>query len=68
MNKINRTQILKLYKELLRYSEELKFTDKEYFRKRIKKEFQQNRDLVDENQISLNYKKGVTLLLKQAVQ
>lgn len=35
----NRIQVLNLYKRLLRYSEELVLTDKEYFVRRIQKEF-----------------------------
>lgn len=52
MSKIQVSRILKLYKDLLRYSEELSFTDKNYYRQRIKKEFKKNKDLQDENEIS----------------
>lgn len=39
MSSPSRAQILRLYKDLLRYGDSLKLTDKNYFRNRIKKEF-----------------------------
>ncbi|KAK5644874.1 hypothetical protein RI129_006174 [Pyrocoelia pectoralis] len=59
--------ILKLYKNLLRYGQELQYTDKHYFCKRIKNEFQQNRSLTDITEIQFNYKRGVSLLEKKTV-
>lgn len=50
------SQIVKLYKDLLRYGQNLQYTDKEYFYKRIKSEFKKNKTLVDEAQIIFNYK------------
>jgi hypothetical protein len=41
-----RTPALQLYKKLLRYSENLKFTDKGYFLNRVRAEYQQNRNLI----------------------
>lgn len=46
-----RNTVLKLYKDLLRYGENLKYTDKEYFRFRIRKNFKQNKDLIDQTEI-----------------
>ncbi|KAF5308703.1 hypothetical protein FQR65_LT06064 [Abscondita terminalis] len=37
-------QILKLYKHLLRYGQDLQYTDKNYFYRRIKNEFKENRN------------------------
>lgn len=48
-------EILKLYKNLLRYGEQLKLTDKQYFSKRIKKEFKTNKDITDETEISFKF-------------
>ncbi|KAF7286317.1 hypothetical protein GWI33_006046 [Rhynchophorus ferrugineus] len=60
-------EILKLYKDLLRYGQELKFTDKEYFQKRIKKEFKQNKVVTDETDINFKFEKGIILLLRKTV-
>lgn len=39
----NRTEILRLYKSLLRYGEVISLTDKSYFKRRIQKEFKENK-------------------------
>lgn len=57
-----RITILKLYKDLLRYGEQLKFTDKKYYQYRIKKEFKQNKTLTEKADIDFQFKKGLTLL------
>lgn len=53
-----RNQILKLYKDLLRYGETLQHTDKEFYVKRIKKEFKKNRSIEEPSEINFNYKVG----------
>ncbi|KOX79283.1 hypothetical protein WN51_09085 [Melipona quadrifasciata] len=50
-----RQAILKLYKDLLRYGEKLKYTDKEYFRYRIRKNFEQNKHLSDQTEINFQF-------------
>lgn len=45
MNAANASEALKLYRSLLRYSKQLKFTDVKYFKQRIRKEFEKNRSL-----------------------
>lgn len=52
MSKIQVSRILKLYKDLLRYGEELTLTDKNYYRLRIKTEFKKNKNLQDDNEIN----------------
>ncbi|KOC62565.1 hypothetical protein WH47_04226 [Habropoda laboriosa] len=49
-----RQKVLKLYKDLLRYGENLKYTDKEYFQQRIRKSFKQNRHLISETEINFH--------------
>uniref|UniRef100_A0A1B0DP52 Uncharacterized protein n=1 Tax=Phlebotomus papatasi TaxID=29031 RepID=A0A1B0DP52_PHLPP len=49
-------QVIKLYRDLLRYGEQLKLTDKEYFRKRIRREFRVNKNLTSPEDISFNFK------------
>lgn len=56
-----RRSILKLYKDLLRYGENLKYTDKKYFRQRIRENFKQNKCITDQIEIEFqlqvnNYK------------
>lgn len=49
-------QIRSLYKELLRYGQQLQFTDKEYFKSRIHSEFFKARYLTEESEIERCYK------------
>lgn len=53
---IPRYQILGLYKNLLRYSEGLKYTDKKYFVHRVRKGFLNNRSLTEEKDIDFHFK------------
>lgn len=62
-----RSKVLKLYKDLLRYGENLKYTDKLYFRYRIRKNFKQNRHLIDQAEIDFQLQKGQKLLENQRV-
>lgn len=48
-------QILKLYKDLLRYGQQLKLTDKDYFCDRIRSEFHKNKSLTEESEINYNF-------------
>ncbi|XP_078045954.1 uncharacterized protein LOC144474691 [Augochlora pura] len=59
--------VLKLYKDLLRYGEHLKYSDKEYFRYRIRKGFKDNKQLTDEREINFHFQKGRKLLSDQRV-
>lgn len=56
MNSPTSAQILRLYRDLLRYGQELKYTNKNYFYKRIKTEFKRNKDLSNFEEIEFNYK------------
>lgn len=62
-----RNTVLKLYKDLLRYGENLKYTDKEYFRFRIRKNFKQNKHLIDQTEIEFQLQKGKKLLQNQRI-
>lgn len=55
MCKVSPNQILKLYKDLLRYGQQLRLTDKAYFCGRIKKEFKKNKSLTDPSDIQFNF-------------
>lgn len=56
MSAVTSREVLQLYRKLLRYSKELKFTDQTYFRKRMRKEFNLNKDLSAEADIRFNIK------------
>ncbi|XP_048522732.1 MIEF1 upstream open reading frame protein [Dendroctonus ponderosae] len=61
-------EILKLYKNLLRYGEQLKYTDKTYFFRRIRKEFKTHKNITDEADVNFKFEKGIILLLRRTVQ
>lgn len=44
-------QVRRLYKDLMRYGQTLKFTDKIYFRFKVRKDFYENRDLSEPEKI-----------------
>lgn len=56
MNAATSREVLQLYRKLLRYSQELKFTDQSYFRRRVRKEFRLNKDLQSESDIEFSIK------------
>uniref|UniRef100_A0A914VUR3 Complex 1 LYR protein domain-containing protein n=1 Tax=Plectus sambesii TaxID=2011161 RepID=A0A914VUR3_9BILA len=43
----HRIQVLSLFRRLLRYSDELVLTDQNYYRQRIRVEFDKNKDATD---------------------
>lgn len=51
----------------MRYGQQLKYTDKEYFAKRIRKEFKQNKGIEEKESINFNYERGLTVLLRRSV-
>jgi len=56
MNTPTSHQVLKLYRHLIRYGKQLKYTDKEYYLSRVREEFQQNKNLEKSEEIIFNYK------------
>ncbi|KAJ3642899.1 hypothetical protein Zmor_025647 [Zophobas morio] len=66
MSHITKLDVLKLYKNLLRYGQELKLTDKDYFCERIRYEFRKNRGLQEQSDISFNFEKGAVLLIRRS--
>ncbi|RWS30903.1 LYR motif-containing protein 4-like protein [Leptotrombidium deliense] len=59
---VNGKQVVDLYRQLLRFSRTLRFTDKQFFVKRVKTEFRNNRTLTDQQKIEFNYEKGLAFL------
>lgn len=51
-----RIQILKLYKHLVRYSNNLQFTDKKYFMKKVRTEFKEGKSLENPKDIEFAFK------------
>ena len=47
---------LRLYREILRKSRQLKLTDKEYFRRTVRKDFERYRHLEDKKEIEFQIK------------
>ncbi|KRF97563.1 mitochondrial ribosome and complex I assembly factor AltMIEF1 [Drosophila tropicalis] len=64
MSAPTRSQILLLYKHLIRYGNHLKLTDKNYFLGRVRHEFRGNRELTNPLEIEFSFKRGETLLRK----
>ncbi|GFG28838.1 hypothetical protein Cfor_08457 [Coptotermes formosanus] len=48
-------QVLQLYRDLLRYGQQLQFTDKDYFARRIRKEFKQAKNIESAEDINFYY-------------
>ncbi|XP_073971007.1 uncharacterized protein [Rhodnius prolixus] len=55
-------EILSLYKSLLKYSNHLTLTDKNYFKKRVRAEFKANKELTKLKDIQFYYNRGCELL------
>lgn len=47
--------VLKLYKQMLRYSNSLKYTDKEFYMQKIRNEFIKQRELTEPQEITFQY-------------
>ncbi|XP_062561544.1 uncharacterized protein LOC134225466 isoform X2 [Armigeres subalbatus] len=54
--------IIRLYRDLRRYGSQLQLTDQQYFLQRVRREFDQNRNLNDPKEIEFCYKRGRALL------
>ncbi|XP_060843971.1 uncharacterized protein LOC132923967 isoform X1 [Rhopalosiphum padi] len=64
---ITHLQVKQLYKELLKYGSNLKLTDKNYYKIRIKQEFLDNKQLVKPEEIKFFYDKGRELLKRKSI-
>ncbi len=56
-----------LYRALLRYSNGLTLTDRDYFRRRIRQEFVKAKETEDKKKVEMMFKKGLALLEKKTV-
>ncbi|KAK3909241.1 hypothetical protein KUF71_003840 [Frankliniella fusca] len=62
---IKPTEVLQLYKSLIRYGKNLKLTDQKFYLRRVREEFRANKDLQAPEKIEFMYKKGKSLLEKK---
>ncbi|KDR08761.1 hypothetical protein L798_01572 [Zootermopsis nevadensis] len=60
-------QILRLYRDLLRYGRQLQFTDKNYFARRIREEFKQAKNTEKVEDINFYFQRGLALLKNKRV-
>jgi hypothetical protein len=56
------SEVLSLYRQLLRYGQSLQFTDKDYFQRRIRYEFERYRNTQNVNTINKQLERGRALL------
>ncbi|XP_024081606.1 MIEF1 upstream open reading frame protein [Cimex lectularius] len=61
------SEVLKLYRSLLRYGQTLQFTDKNYFKNRVTSEFKRNKVLSDEKGIKFYYERGQAVLSQKRI-
>ena len=60
----HRSAALSLYRQLMRYSQNLQLTDQGYFSRRIRLEFQKNRNIKDADLIEKEIARGGEILKK----
>jgi len=60
-------EALSLYRSLLRYSRGLTLTDKGFFQKRIRSEFEANRHLSNQAEVDRQLRRARALLQRKAV-
>lgn len=52
----SRQQVLRLYKHLIRYGNQLQLTDKSYFLGRVRREFRDNSNEIEQDKINFCFK------------
>jgi len=57
-------EVLSLYRQLLRYKSGLQYTDKDYFYRRIRFEFEKNKNLLNVADVEFQIEKGRSFLKK----
>ena len=57
-------EIIKLYKDIIKYGKNLTFTDKEYFLNRVRAEFKKNLTITSEEEIIFQYNVRINFLMK----
>ncbi|GIY19282.1 uncharacterized protein CEXT_15741 [Caerostris extrusa] len=60
--KMTRSNAIKLYRDLFKYSKTLKYTDKNYFLSEVKKQFNKNKSLTNSEEINYQFKRAENFL------
>lgn len=60
-------EVLRLYRDLLRYGKQLKFTDVKYYNRRIRTEFHENKTLESAEDIEFNFQVSFTFNLNRLI-
>lgn len=58
---------VRLYRALLRFGDTLQYTDKSYYRRRIRFEFEKHRVVTEPGEVRLQVEKGWELLRRKAL-
>jgi len=58
---------LGLYKQLVRYGQNLKYTDKDFYFRKIRTEFEKNRQLTNPAEVKYKTDQGIAFLKKEAL-
>lgn len=58
---------VRLYRALLRYGNSLQYTDRSYYRRRIRFEFEKHRVVTEPEEVGLQVAKGRELLRRKAL-
>lgn len=53
---VSKTSVIRLYKDLLRYTKQIQYSDKDYYINRVKSEFRSRKNLSEPNDIEYYYK------------
>lgn len=52
---VSRSSVIRLYKDLLRYTKQIQYSDKEYYINRVKSEFRSRKNLSEPKDIEYYY-------------
>lgn len=64
----SKQQVLRLYKHLIRYGNQLQLTDKSYFLGRVRREFRENREETELHKIEFYFKVGSITNFKNIIK
>ncbi|XP_065340459.1 mitochondrial ribosome and complex I assembly factor AltMIEF1 [Cloeon dipterum] len=59
---VARSEVLRLYKSILKYGQELKYTDRDFFKKKIRKEFRSCKSVESPEEIKFHIDRAKAFL------
>uniref|UniRef100_A0A6B0U151 Complex 1 LYR protein domain-containing protein n=1 Tax=Ixodes ricinus TaxID=34613 RepID=A0A6B0U151_IXORI len=62
---LSKAAVLNLYRSLVRYARDLELSDKPYYLRRLRTEFEKHRDLADDKERQFYFQKGKAFLEKR---